>query len=385
MAIKPTDALDVSSGWNLVDDEEGNQPVVSDNAVAWGHVGDTYQIAGLGSGLGRGLAGALKRGTRGIIESAKPADVMSAEEKALMDKVLRDIRNKEIPEGRRARKGDLEAVEQGGEPPIPIAPGAPTPRAKMGESGAVNLERHHPGAMQQDYVRLAELSQQDPQKILKNVQSAEDLADALDAIGKGMKLQEPRRTHASIRDDGIDFDAAAKALVQEGLANDSQLYALRGIVATLGDKTTALARKIYQGDHSPETLLQYQQAGQQLIVFTKFTKGQTREVARALSQQNMIADTLQGNDLKALDMAIMQSAGNPQTLIDNASALAISLNKGIDPSRALADSLDRRTGTEAAIEFWKANTLSAPATHAANALSGLVVSTFETLPTKRIV
>jgi hypothetical protein len=369
MAIKPTDALDTSSGWNLVDDEEGIQPVIADEAVAWGHVGEAYQVAGLGGAIGRGLARRIP--ARPVAEAVEDA------ERKLIEKTLRDIRNKEIPEGRRARRTDLEALEAGGEPPVPIGKGAPTPRAKMGESGQFNLERQHPGAMQQDYVRLSEIAQDDPGKILKMVHSAEDFGDALDAIGRGLK--EAPRTHASIRASGIDWSDLHKGIESGGLLNDRQLFGMRTIMATLGDKTVDLAKKIYQGDHSPQTLLEYEQSGQQLIALTKYVKGQTREVARALSQQNMIADVLSGNDLKAMDDAIIRSASDPSVLIKNAGALAEKLNRGFSPSQALKDSLDRRTWLEASIEFWKANNLSAPATHAANAMSGIVVSMFETL------
>lgn len=372
------DRSDINAGWALADEGAGREPAI-ENSQAWGHVADELgmdltdqpQVAGVGSAVGRVLGRALSRDISGAVKR-KAAGALSVVDQAAMQRTLQEMKKERI-EGARARASDLAAMEAGGEPPLPMGEGAPMPRP----SDEINLERHHPGASAQDYVRLSELAHENPADMLKMIRTAEEVGDILDVVARGLK--EKPRTHASIRADGPDFEAASKALTQEGLANDRQLFALRSIMATLGEKSALLARKIYQGDHTPSLLLEWEQVSQQLIAFEGFTKGQTREVARALSQQNMVADVLGGNDLRAMELALREAGGNPEALVKAASALSRNLDKGMDPALALKKSMKHRTYFEAVVELWKANSLSATSTHVANSLSGVVVSAMETL------
>jgi hypothetical protein len=381
---------DFFGGSALQAELEGSQPAMEDS-LAYGHLldslpqdQDAVQVAGMGTALGR-ILGRSSRGVAAAVKGAAPVGSigagLSATERQLMDEALLSMR-KARQQGAQARRTDLQAQAQGGVPPVPIAEGAPSPRAVHGTSGEINLERHHPGAPAQEYPELVDLAQNDPGKLLHMVRTADEMGDMLDVIGE--QLHQAPRTHASIRAQGFDYDAVAQALTQEGLANDRQLFALRTVIATLGDKTARLAREIYQNSNAggkprADMLLEYTKTAEQLVAFVSFTKGQTREVARALSQQQMVADVLQGDDLRAIMAALNASTGgDPEALVNSAIALTKQLDMGVDPAIALKGAMERHTPLEAWIEFWKANNLSGFATQGYNMLSAPVMMFYET-------
>lgn len=230
-------------------------------------------------------------------------------------------------------------------------------------TGTINTERLHPGAAMA----------KDPGRFVGQIENAEDLAKLMNYIGEGLQLSEPPRTHGEVARTAtlMELEPLLRG-EQTGLASDRQLYAMRSLVATLGDQTVALSKKITAGDHSPETLLNYEKTGQQLIAMQKLLTGNVREVARALSQQRMIATVLSADDIKALERS-MNEATSPGALINNANALTKQLENGVDPVEALAKSLKRRTWLEAGVEFWTANILTNPTTHAVNMVSGLAL------------
>jgi hypothetical protein len=163
---------------------------------------------------------------------------------------------------------------------------------------------------------------------------------------------------------------------QIGLASDTQLYALRSLVATVGDQTVELANKIAAGDQTPATLLAYQKTAMGLVTLQNTLTKNVRETARALAQQRYITTLLNQNDTNALQ-AGLQDITDPQAIIYNAQALVAKMNNGKPAADALGESLKRRSWLEAAVEYWTAQILTGPTTHIVNMSANLAKDIYD--------
>jgi hypothetical protein len=369
MTTKPSDLSDVAAGWAMTQTEP---PVIPEDSEAWGTIWqslepqETFEVAGLGGPLGRIMG-------RSMAKTVKPRPVTSADEASLT--LMRILGRVPSAEGeqlpplditRRAREATIEdgrvVVTEQPQPPI------------RGESGEINITRHAPGASAQDLDDLAKIAEKDPMRIMRTINNAEDLGIILDKLGETMH-DKPRTQRMIAR--AASFETLYTGVKAGGLLNDKQLFSLRSLVATLGDQAIDMAHKISAGDQTPQLLAEYQLVGQNLIALTRYMKGQVRETARALAQQRMIATTLDNQDINALEAALRSSEGGQEALVQNAKALALKIAKGMNNGQAISESMNSRTGLEAALDFWKANNLSSFATQTANAGSSIAVSLYE--------
>ena len=247
------------------------------------------------------------------------------------------------------------------------------PQGKYIKSGTINVERHMPGARADrppGQVSIDDFLQ---------MERSEDVAAYLERVGEEMGFSETPRTQEMVKAEAADIRKQLAPILggkQIGLASDTQLYALRSLVATVGDQTVELANKIAAGDQTPATLLSYQKTAMGLVTLQNTLTKNVRETARALAQQRYITTLLNQNDTNALQ-AGLQDVTDPQAIIYNAQALVAKMNNGKPAADALGESLKRRSWLEAAVEYWTAQILSGPTTHIINMSANLAKDIYD--------
>jgi len=165
---RPDDpGTDLHVGWDLTQQGEGAAPAIEDTAVAWGHVQDSFQLAGAGNVLGSMIRKGSSRGTRGLLKQADtpaPLRVESDKVKQLLDSIPATL--------------DAKPLDQ-----------------KYIDTGTLNLERSHQGAAPFD--QLKEISKGDPAVMLDAAENAGDLTKVFNVIGETLDLTDSVRTHKS--------------------------------------------------------------------------------------------------------------------------------------------------------------------------------------------
>lgn len=251
----------------------------------------------------------------------------------------------------------------------------------------INIERHIQGA-RADIENVQRLMD-NPVAAIGQMQTADDMAKFLEVAGRHQKLAEAPRTHESIREateGGKSLEVLREALKIEGggLLNDVQLHAARRMLSTTGDKTVEMARQLraLKRGNQPipaDMMLAYQQNLETFTSLHAFVKGQAREVARALSQQRMISQTLRGQGMEEM-ATLVKGLGGQDDILRHAEVVAdvdtgseTSMIKGLsEKGGAWA-----RTGLGLAVEWWKSNILSGPQTHMVNTLSNSLTQLYE--------
>ena len=350
---RPDDpGTDLHVGWDLTQQGEGAAPAIEDTAVAWGHVQDSFQLAGAGNVLGSMIRKGSSRGTRGLLKQADtpaPLRVESDKVKQLLDSIPATL--------------DAKPLDQ-----------------KYIDTGTLNLERSHQGAAPFD--QLKEISKGDPAVMLDAVENAGDLTKVFNVIGETLDLTDPVRTHKSIRDRTPEQMRADLMPLLEGrqlgLANDKQLYALSSLHAAAGDKLLETARAIKSGAGTDAMRAVFAQQVETAAALEALLVGNTREVARALSARRIYANSLKGSDMASLTQAFEQNAMSPAD-IDRAATnfLKSYFEKG--KRAATHDLVTRNDGWSIASEFWKSNLLSGPSTQIANASTSAATHLYETV------
>ena len=257
------------------------------------------------------------------------------------------------------------------------------PSEKRTAERNINIHRHHEGA-----IANPDLERMDPDVAIENMETADDIARLLDASARVQGLAEGPRTQAEIaaRTETFEqsrdvlrevFQADPKAI---GALTDVQLHAARRMLATLGDQTVTLANQIGGGDQTPETLLTYQRKTEAFAALHAFVQGKVKEAARALSQQRMIAQTLQGHDINQVAdfIELGTSYRTPEDVAMHAANLSRKAAE-MGNSEALVDSTKPgwRDYWKAGVEYWANNILSGVETMTINLTSSPLVVAYE--------
>ena len=168
---------------------------------------------------------------------------------------------------------------------------------------------------------------------------------------------------------------------QKGLLTDKQLYGLRTLMVTVGEKTVNLANRIHNGDSSAATLAEFEANLQSFLSLRNLAKGNAREVARALNQQKMIVKAVDSGQIAALNDVLDLQNGKK-----NISAIAESIvteqKKNKNVIKSLADAVDKGwvlDARRAIVELWKNNILSGIGTHMTNVTTVALTHVWETL------
>ena len=248
------------------------------------------------------------------------------------------------------------------------------PEEKRTDMRNLNIERHHPGAAAS------------PEQDLLNAETSDDIAKVFDAVAEEVGEAHKVRSHKSIEDKMSDLDAVKEALgpvlsgEQQGLMNDTQLYAARSLLTTMGDGVATLANQISKGNATPEMLLQYQKQVKAVAAFQGFLRKNVRETARALSQQNMIAKTLKGGSIADIDELLNVAHMTPEQIQRHAKVMAESIDANGPIAGTKPGKLERLNDTIAlAAEYWKASILSGVETHFVNISSNAAYNGWENL------
>lgn len=243
--------------------------------------------------------------------------------------------------------------------------------AKRGERRTINIQRHHEGAMQ-------------GAEALTKAQTADDIARLLDASAEVQGLEKGTQTHAELKAATATQEQALKefaTIYGDSALNPTQLLAARRITATLGEETAAVVKRIADGDTTPELLLRYEELSANFQKMHAYTQGKVTEIARALSQQNIVSATLNSRDLNKMADFLASGQGNSrEAIIARATNAARNFQK-MDTERAMvaSNTPTARDYWSAGFEFWANNILSGPKTHAINATSTPLVMTYENL------
>jgi hypothetical protein len=373
---------------------------------------DGPQLASLfGTGV-KGFAKLVKPSTQGIIEGHKKrgasADGPTREQ---LDQMARQLEAEE-----RARKGETpidpndvdgpslrlteEGIPEGDAVPdsprgLTVEPvdtdqlvrdyaTAPDATEKRTNQRNVNIERFHEGGAANP--RLADMP---PDVAMERMETAKDIGRLLDTIGKQQQLGRGVRTHAEVAEAAGDMTVIRGELedvfsgAQTGLMSDTQLFAARTMLATLGEDTTKLMNRIADGHHDSETLMQYQRKGEALVALQRFLQGQITEVARALGQQRMIAETMRRGSLEDMTSLLVDVGGSRDEIVRHAIVAKArrerALKTGKSELEAMKQTWDsrRRMGVGLAVEYWKANILSGIPTHIVNMTGNTLVNIWE--------
>lgn len=219
-------------------------------------------------------------------------------------------------------------------------------------------------------------------KILNNIETSEDLERLVDIAGTAEE-KFTKQTFKDIEKDSDVFKDLAPVLKgkQKGLFTAKQQYGLRTLLSTAGERSVNLARKIADGDHTAETLLEYQQTFSAFESLYRMARGNARETARALNQQKMLAKTMGNKSLREMKAALEIFGGTPEGegIINSAKIVANRSDKGETGIKALTYNLDKNLNlyTRGAVELWKNNILSGLGTHTTNLSSVAVANLWE--------
>ena len=255
----------------------------------------------------------------------------------------------------------------------------PSPTEKRTDERNINIERHHEGAMQGS-----------PDVLLEQMESADDVARLLEASAKVQGLAEGPRTHEELaaatetpeQVRGIlkdVFDADPKTI---GALTDVQLLAGRRMMGTLGQEVAELANMISNGKHDPETLLLYQKKGEAFMALQAFMQGKVKEAARALSQQRMIAETLESSQIGNIADFMQMGSGlrTPEDVVRHAELTKKHVDKhGSEEGMVKGFQPQFRDYFKLGVEYWQNNILSGVETHAVNFIGSPTVALYEGL------
>lgn len=219
-------------------------------------------------------------------------------------------------------------------------------------------------------------------QILNNVETSEDLMRLVDIAGTAEE-KFTKQTFEEIEIDSDVFKDLAPVLKgkQQGLLTAKQQYGLRTLLSTAGERAVVLAKKIADGDHTAETLLEYQQTFTAFDSLYRMARGNARETARALNQQKMLAKTMGNKSLREMKAALEIFGSTPEGegIINSAKVVATRSEKGETGIKALTYNLDKKLNlyTRGAVELWKNNILSGLGTHTTNLSSVAIANLWE--------
>jgi hypothetical protein len=323
-------------------------PIPPKKDAPWGvpSAGGEMMVAGLGK-----LSGILAHKTGKMIERqreniAAPPTIDPAEGRAILDSMADDVA---VPTDKRTAERNI------------------------------NIERHHEGAP-------ANRLEFEPTEMLRVAETSDDIAKVLDYTAARMEQHE-KITFAGIKE---GTDSHAKIMKefepilrgQKGLWTAPQLYAARRILATVGEQLTELGQQIKMGDRTPETLLRFEQKSAAFMAVHGGLRKNVRGVAQALSQQRMIAETLDSGNISRIAEVMAVEGGATHDTHKRAALFLKAMEEGHDPENinTVVNALQRgwaRRGLDLAIEYWQASILSGPTTHIVNLTGNSAVAAWE--------
>ena len=330
--------------------------------------------------IGKMSGGLTDPHTREIVEGAR-----SRAENPQLDAQSQEVLSETLREGAESPPAPSPDVPGGASPvtPVDVDPMAVQSRIEEGDvpidkrtdTRNLNIERHHPGA--------AQGSKADD---LQQAETAEDIARVFDAVAEEVGEQHKVRTHKSIEEKTKDLDDVKRELgpvlsgEQQGLMTDTQLYAARSLLTTLGEDVGNMANQIANGTASPEMLLNYQKKVKTLAAFQGFLRKNVRETARALSQQNMIAKTMKSGSINDIDELLNVAHMSPQQVKQHAKVMSSRIEKDGPIAGVKPDFLQKvNNGFALAAEYWKASILSGVETHLVNISSNAAYNAWENM------
>lgn len=252
------------------------------------------------------------------------------------------------------------------------------PLEKRTDDRNINIERHHEGAP-------AARVEWEPEEMLRIAEDSDDIAKVLDYTATRMEtlekisfeaIREGTSTHAQIMK---EFEPILKG--QKGLWTARQLHAARRILTTVGGQLADLGRQIKAGDMTPETLLRFEQKGAAFMAIHDGLRKNVRGVAQALSQQRMIAETLDSGNIERIAEVMSVEGGATHDTHKRAALMLKAMETG-DPDdimtmvNAVKGNKWRR-GLDLAVQYWQASILSGPTTHIVNLTGNTAVALWE--------
>ncbi len=242
----------------------------------------------------------------------------------------------------------------------------------------INIERHHEGAP-------AARVEWEPHEMLRIAESSDDIAKVLDYTATRMEtlekisfkeIREGTETHAGIMK---EFEPILRG--QKGLWTARQLFAARRILSTVGEQLTELGQRIRAGDRTPEVLLRFEQKGAAFMAIHDGLRKNVRGVAQALSQQRMIAETLDSGNIERI-AEVMAVEGGATHDTHKRAALFLKAMEGDDGTdiNAVVNAVKGnkwRRGMDLAVQYWQASILSGPTTHVVNLTGNTAVALWE--------
>jgi len=400
--------LELLSAYNLRDSGENPEAAASQS--------QEIQVAGLGSAITRtlmrefGQTGLVKKKTKDIFDSMSARRKMEEDGPAPedLDRILMESKVADEalpPEGDPLTLGDDShlpvADEVPGGLPMPEegtaakvlegyqdAPPVDVVADKRTDQRNINVQRHHEGGIANK--RLAEM---DPDVALSKMKSADDVAKLLDVVGS-LEPAAGVRTNKSLEEATQNMDQVRNILQSRfgadpatvGLMNDKQLLASRKMLSTLGADVVTLADKVAEGDRTPATLLAYEKKAEAFVALQRYTQGQVKQVARALQQQNIIAETLNSGSVEAI-MELVDGGGTRARDTIAKHAANLSKEARVNPDTALIKQFKPRVlrdGIRIAAEYWTNNILSGVQTHVVNTMGTATVQAWESLVIKPV-
>jgi len=233
------------------------------------------------------------------------------------------------------------------------------PEDKRTDTRNLNTERHMPGA-------AADVSAS-----IEEAKTADDVAAIFDAVALEIGDNHVVRSNKTLEEMSLDdVKAEMKGYLAKGskqLATDRQLYAARTVLSTMGTEVAEIANKIGEGNATRETLLTYQKKIRALAAVQNHLRGNVREVARALQQQSVIAQTLKRGSLGDLDELMNVANMTPEQIQRHAQVVAKRIKEDGPVAGTNPKFIERmQNGIALAAEYWKANLLSGVETHLVN-------------------
>ena len=242
----------------------------------------------------------------------------------------------------------------------------------------INIERHHEGA---PAARL----EWEPHEMLRIAESSDDIAKVLDYTATRMEtlekisfeqIREGTQTHGQIMK---EFEPILRG--QKGLWTARQLFAARRILSTVGEQLTELGQRMRAGDRTPEVLLRFEQKSAAFMAIHDGLRKNVRGVAQALSQQRMIAETLDSGDISRIAEVMAVEGGATHDTHKRAALFLKAMEEGeptdINTMVNAVKGNKWRRGMDLAIQYWQASILSGPTTHIVNLTGNTAVALWE--------
>ena len=243
----------------------------------------------------------------------------------------------------------------------------------------INIHRHRQGAQRSEVDNFID------------VRSADEAMQLLDQIGAQYQLFPDGGDvvrHSQIAEETgsmtqiLDHLKPVLAGEQKGLLDKVQMNAARNLLATLADEMKVLSKEIVDGNTTAEQLAKYKQREAAFASIQSLVQNNARELARALNQQNMIAQSMEYENAKMLLDALGPSGGK-DAVIKHAQMLHDKMNA--DGALGFVDAMSTPTMLDyrkAIVEFWKGNLLLNPATHGANIGGNALTNFYEIMLVK---